>query len=159
MLTADLVRPRLRERDGRLHIHDLPVDHSYWQRTAADLIHIGQQHVSYTQGEWQLAVEMYTGDRTDYDVIRGLAKVLSDAMVFEPLATSLPPAELRQHLFAQGPVFVEPDLFTPTTRSDLITQAAAELELAAEQVEKILYADRPSAYHLVDTGRIGHQWT
>lgn len=152
MLTADLVRPRLRERDGRLQIHDLPAEQPRWQRTAADLIRIGHHHLSRTQGEWQMAVETYAGDRTDYDVIRGLAKVLSDAMVFEPLDTPILPAALRQHLFAQGPVFANPDLFTPTTRSDLIRQAAAELELTAEQIEAILYADRPSAYRLVDCG-------
>lgn len=152
MLTGELVRPRLRERDGRLHIHDLPVEQARWQRTAADLIHISRQHLSHTQGEWQMAVETYAGDRTDYTVIRGLAKVLSDGMDFEPLDTPIPPAALRHHLFVQGPAFAQPDLFRPSTRSDLVQQTAAELKLTVEHLEAILYADRPAAYRLVDTG-------
>ena len=152
MLTADLVRPRLRERDGGLHIHDLAPDQTRWQRTAADLIRICQQHLNQTQGDWQMAVETYAGDRTDYEVIRGLAKVLSDAAVFEPLDTPIAPAALRQQLFVQGPMFDQADLFTPMTRSDLIAQAAVELDLSTEQIEAILYADRPSAYRLIDSG-------
>lgn len=152
MLTGDLVRPRMRNRGGRLVIDWLNLTEPRWQRTADDLITLLQQHTGGTQAAWEQAVETYCGDRTDYIVIRGLAKVLSDGATFTAIESPVDPAEIRQRLFAQGPVFDTPDLFYPHTRADVLSTVATEFGISSEQIERLLYADRPGEYRLSDPG-------
>jgi predicted nuclease of restriction endonuclease-like RecB superfamily len=151
MLTGDLVRPRLRKRGAALQVEWLTAS-GYWQRTAADLIALFGQFTGQPRHVWEAALEAYAGERTDYIVLRGLAKVLCDAATFTPLDTPLPPDELRQHIFAFGPVLAHPDLFHPQTRQDVLQSVAAELDLAPDRVERLLFSDRPAEYLLTDTG-------
>ncbi len=151
MLTADLVRPRLRLRAETLSI-DLLENNKYWQKTASELIRLFAQHVGQSQQAWHAALEAYEGIRTDYILIRGLAKVLEDAATFTPIDSTIEPAALRQRLFAQGPVFAEPILFQPQTRAATLTAAADELSLTTEQIESALFADRPDQFILTDAG-------
>lgn len=152
MLTADLVKPRLRQRGSELSINMLNTRDPYWLQTATDLIALFQQHKGQPQAAWDKALEAYEGERTDYFTIRGLAKVLTDAATFTPLTTPLPVPQLRERLFAHGPVFASPHLFHPQTRDDVIQRAAGEMGIPAEQLEEMLFADRPSAYLLTDAG-------
>jgi predicted nuclease of restriction endonuclease-like RecB superfamily len=78
MLTADLVKPRLQARGDFLHIHMLEPSTQHWQKTAQDLISLFQQHHGKTQSAWAASLMKYEGDRTDYEVIRGLAKVIAE---------------------------------------------------------------------------------
>lgn len=152
MLTGELVRPRLRQRRGQLHVQSVRVDDAHWQQTAADLIAIFEHHVGQSQERLQHALEEYEGYRTDYVIVRGLAKVLSDAATFTPPPTPAPPAELRTRLFARGPVFETSDLLRPRTRGQLLAETAAEYSVSAPQVEHALYADRAAAQLLADPG-------
>jgi uncharacterized protein len=152
MLTGDLVRPRLRSRKGQLQVMMLPVENRYWQQTAAHLIGIFRKHIGRTQADWMSAVEAYEGERTDYIVVRGLAKVLSDSAVFEPVEMPLSPLELRQRLFTYGPVFAQGDLFQPRTRQDVLEATAEEMGIATDDLERLLYADRIGAYILTYPG-------
>src|SRR5579863_7202906 len=127
MLTADLVKPRLRQRGAELYIDMLNTCDSYWLQTATDLIALFRHHAGQTQTTWDRTLESYEGERIDYFTIRGLAKVLTDAATFTPLATSLPAPQLRERLFAHGPIFTSPQLFHPRTRDDVIRSAANEL--------------------------------
>lgn len=156
MLTADLVKPRLRQRGSELFIDMLNTNDPHWTHTATELIALFQKHVGQTQAIWDKALEAYEGERTDYFTIRGLAKVLTDAAAFTPRATPLPASQLRERLFAHGPVFTSPHLFHPQTRNDVIQHAATELSIPPEQMEEMLFADRPAAYLLTDTGP---EWT
>ncbi len=156
MLTGDLVRPRLRNRNGQLQIDMLDGNNRHWLKTADDLIRLFRPLVGQSQRAWDEAVETYEGDRTDYIVIRGLAKVLTDSATFEPISTPIDPAALRQQLFTHGPVFDQPDLFHATTREETLAAVAAETQLEPQILERLLYADRPSAYLLTD---IGTEWT
>ncbi len=156
MLTADLVKPRLRQRGTELYIDMLNTGDPYWLRTATDLIALFQQHAGQTQATWDRALEAYEGERIDYFTIRGLAKVLTDAATFTPLAMSPLAPQLREQLFAHGPVFASPHLFHPRTRIDVIRSAADELGIPPEQIEETLFADRPTAYLLTDAGP---EWT
>ncbi|MBZ0292622.1 MAG: DUF790 family protein [Anaerolineae bacterium] len=156
MLTGDLVRPRLSNVGGKLKIDLLDAEHPRWQHTAADLIALMQQHVGQPQQAWEGALAHYEGDRIDYTVVRGLAKVLSDAATFTPLVTSISPTDLRAYLFQQGPAFERPDLFFPQTRDDIIRDTGQHFGLTAEQVETLLYADRSAAAILNDPGPV---WT
>src|ERR671939_2019173 len=105
MLTADLVRPRLRCTAGELTIALLDEHKRSWLRTASELIALLSRQVGRTQAEWEHAVDAYVGPRVDYVVVRGLAKVLSDAATFTPPPLPLQPDALRERLFAHGPVF------------------------------------------------------
>jgi uncharacterized protein len=156
VLTGDLVRPRLRQGAGLLKVDWLDPTSRHWQRTAADLIVLFGQQVEQTRQIWSHALEQYEGQRTDYIVIRGLAKVLEDAADFHPIDTTVIPTDLRRTLFKRGPVFAQRDLFHPRTRADLITALATELSLTPEQIEAALFADRPAEYLLVNIGQV---WT
>lgn len=151
MLTADLVKPRLRTRGGELRV-ELLADTPAAQQTAAELIALFAACAGQPMRAWHEALERYEGERTDYILLRGLAKVLEAEATFTPLATPLNPADLRRRLFAQGPVFDRPDLFHPQTRQDILAGAAAEFELPVEALETTLYADRPAEYILTDIG-------
>lgn len=152
MLTGDLVRPRLDYRGGALHVDMLAANSTRWRKTAAELIALFQQQVGQTQESWQRALEAYEGSRTDYVVIRGLAKVLSDAAVFTTVATPVAPAELRASIFARGPALTNTTLLYPQKRDLILKEAAAEYGLSSTQAEHLLYADRPAAYVLTDAG-------
>lgn len=152
MLTGDLVRPRMKERNGQLRVQMIDTGSAHWLQSAADLIALLRAHAGQSLETWQSAYEEYEGYRTDYIVLRGLAKVLTDAATFSPPETPLPPAELRTRLFAHGPVFDTPDLLRPHTRADLLAETAAELSVTPETVAGMIYADRPAATLLTDPG-------
>ena len=152
MLTADLVRPRLRCTAGELTIALLDEHKRSWLRTASELIALLRRQVGHTRAEWERAVDAYAGPRVDYVVVRGLAKVLSDAATFTPPPTPLPPAALRERLFAHGPVFPTPQLLHPRPRDEVVTSVSAELGLGVEQIAATLFADRPAASVLQDAG-------
>lgn len=156
MLTGDLVRPRLHQRNGELQVELLDGSDGFWQRSAADLIALFRTHLGKTQAQWEAALAAYEGNRTDYIILRGLAKVLNDGATFAPIATAVTPATLRERLFAYGPVFSTPDLLHHKTRDQVMAEATAELGLSGEQTEGALYADRPAAYMLMDAGPV---WT
>ena len=156
MLTADLVRPKLRLRGSELSIDLLNEGDPHWKQSASDLIALFQSHPGQSLAAWDKALETYIGERIDYVEIRGLAKVLVDAATFMPLETPLPPALLRERLFAHGPVFSAPQLFHQQARYEVVQSAADELDMSPEQVEAALFADRPATYLLSDSGP---QWT
>jgi hypothetical protein len=156
MLTADLVKPRLRLRGSALSIDMLTTSDPHWLQTAADLIALFQQHKGQSQADWESVLEVYEGERLDYVVVRGLAKVLTDAATFTPLATTVRPAQIRERLFSYGPVFSTPQLFQPKTQYEVIQHVADEIGIPSQQVGAMLFADRPATYELNDTGP---EWT
>src|SRR5579884_4506682 len=130
MLTADLVRPKLRLRGSELLIDLLDEHDPYWLQAAKELIDLFRKHLGQSLEAWDKALETYLGDRTDYIVVRGLAKVLTDAATFTPIETPLPPVLLRERVFARGPVFASADIFHPKTRADVLQQIADEHDLS-----------------------------
>ena len=156
MLTGDLVRPRLKQRNGIVKVQWLDPRQQQWRQTASELIDLFSQQRGKPYQVWADALDCYEGVRTDYIVVRGMAKVLEDAAEFQPIATSVIPADLRQRLFAQGPAFTQTDLFHPQTRANLMSQAAAELGTTVDQLEAALFADRLS-HHML-TG-LNEFWT
>jgi uncharacterized protein len=152
MLTSDLIRPRLRIHGSNLRVAMVNEQDPALQQIAQDLIGLFQGHRGQSQAAWEEAARAYEGTNTDYVFIRGLAKVLADAATFEPPATPLPPATLREQVFAYGPVFEKPDLFHPTTRQAVLREVADSLELSAGELDEILFADRGASYRLMDAG-------
>ncbi len=123
MLTGDLIRPRVTTRQGEIVIRWVDVTSAHWLATAADLIERFAGCAGQPRRVWDAALERYIGNSLDYVVMRGLAKVLYDAATFTPRETPLPPSDFRRAVFARGPVFSSPDLFSPHTREELLSDA------------------------------------
>jgi predicted nuclease of restriction endonuclease-like RecB superfamily len=155
MLTADLIRPRLRVNGQEIFTRPVPLDDSTILQTAADLIQLFEAHIGQPRWCLSAALQEYEGDRLDYTLIRGLAKVLSDAATFasEP---PIEPVRLREALFhiaaERSPVVARPDVLHPLQRSTLIAEAAAQLEMNPETLESALYADLLEEQVLTDLG-------
>jgi uncharacterized protein len=152
MLTSELIRPRLRIHGSNLRVEMVHEQDPALQQIAHDLICLFQRHQGQSQAAWEEAVRAYEGASVDYVFIRGLAKVLADAASFKPLTTPLPPATLREQVFAYGPVFEKPDLFHPTTRQEVLREVANAFEPSIEELDEILFADRGASYRLMDPG-------
>jgi len=152
MLTSELVRPKLRVQGTNVSVEMVDEQDCALQETAQELISLFQAHEGRSLEVWEEALEMYEGSRIDYLVIRGLAKVLTDGASFVPLETPLPPAALRERVFARGGVFVNPDIFHTVTRQDVLQEVADELGISLEQIDTMLFADRRVAYCLSHTG-------
>ncbi len=155
MLTADLVRPRIKARGSQLVIDWLAASPKMLA-TADALIALFAAQVGQPRALWDRAFEAYVGTRVDYIVVRGLAKVLEDAATFTPLPLDVDPADVRRYLFSGGLVFDRADLFHLRTRADALHEAARHFDLSVESVERALFADRPAEYVLTDAGQA---WT
>lgn len=159
MLTADLIRPRVRIQGNEIMSKPLALTDQHGLRTAAELIQLFQAHRNRPRRELEAALEEYEGDRLDYPIVRGMAKVLRDAATF---ASDPPvePAALRSALFARaakrGPVAAHPDFLNPLLRETLVREVAETFGLTPTEVERALYADLPEEQVLVDGGP---QWT
>jgi uncharacterized protein len=156
MLTSELIRPRLRIHGSNLRIEMVNEQDPSLQQKAHDLICLFNRHRNQSQAAWEEVVRAYEGTNVDYVFIRGLAKVLTDAAIFKPLSTPLPPTTLREHIFSYGPVFEKPDIFHPTTRQEVLREAADTLELSLGELDEYLFADRGGSYRLMDPGP---EWT
>jgi uncharacterized protein len=159
MLTADLIRPRIRIRGNEITTQPLSRTDPIGRRTAGELIQLFQAHLNQPRRELEAALEEYEGDRLDYPVLRGLAKVLSDAATFanEP---PVDPADLRTTLFARaaerGPIIAHPDLLHAPIRETILSEVAASFGLTPAEVEHTIYADLPKEQLLVE---VGPKWT
>jgi uncharacterized protein len=156
MLTADLIRPRLHARGEKLTVTHIKENDTYWLQTADELVRLFRQYVGQTRQAWDDVLERYEGERTDYIIVRGLAKVLEDDATFTPITTLIDPEALRAKLFTQGPVFARTDLFHPQSRVDTLQAVADEYGFNQDMIEAMLFADRPAAYLMTDAGQA---WT
>lgn len=159
MLTADLIRPRIRTHGNEITTQSLSETDLIGLRTAAELIQLFRAHLNHPRRELEAALEEYEGDRLDYPILRGLAKVLSDVATFanEP---RLEPTELRTALFTRaaerGPIVDHPDLLHPPIRETVLREVAESFGLTPADVENTIYADLPEEQLLVD---LRQPWT
>jgi predicted nuclease of restriction endonuclease-like RecB superfamily len=145
MLTADLAMSY--RRGNRISPRYLQSDDPRHLQTAADLAIIVEQHRGRRRAELERALDEYIGVGTDYKILRGLIKLLTDRCEFET-AGAKDPAEIRRALFtkaaAHHPVVADDQL-----RRRLIAEVAAELECSPEDVVVGLYADLSGNQRLV----------
>jgi predicted nuclease of restriction endonuclease-like RecB superfamily len=152
MLTSDLIRPRLRMTSSSICVEQVSEHDPALLQTASDLTMLFRNHTGLPRSSWEKALDAFIGIRIDYCIIRGLAKVLTDAAVFTPRSTPIPPVTLREQAWAAGPVFRTSGLFHPRTRQEVMEQLASPLELPSEDLPTLLYADRQVNYLLTDPG-------
>ncbi len=152
MLTSDLIKPRLRMQGSRVSVEMVDEHDPSLQQLAIELITLFQQHIGQSQEAWEDALEAYEGARIDYILIRGIAKVLLDNAEFTPTASPLPPTILREKVFSYGPVFQHPDILHKITRQDILQEVSQHLDLAPDQLDTLLFADRHASYRLTTSG-------
>lgn len=152
MLTGDLIRPRLRIAGPSLSVEWVNEQDPDLLQTASDLLLLFRSQVGLARALWEERLEAFIGTRIDYIVIRGLAKVLTDAAIFTPIPTPISPAEIRERVFARGPAFRTSDIFHPQTRQEVIAELATAISVAAGELPGLLYADRQVNYLLTDPG-------
>jgi len=152
MLTSDLIRPRLRMTSSSISVEQVDEHNPTLQQTATDLIALFRKHTGQPRSTWEKALDTFIGTRIDYVIIRGLAKVLTDAAVFTPRSTPIPPVTLREQAWACGPVFRTSGLFHTRVREEVLEQISSPLGLASADLPVLLYADRQINYLLTDPG-------
>lgn len=150
MLKADLIRPRIQVRNGRVSPQLLPVDY-HWLAVADCISGIFQEHIGRSRGILDEALREFEGDSLDYPIIRGLADVLSSRATFDR-EPPVNPAQLRGMLFTQGPAVGKKTLLQAKERPQLIQEAAERLNLSTSQVESALFADLVEEQILQDVG-------
>jgi predicted nuclease of restriction endonuclease-like RecB superfamily len=148
MLTRDLLRARLRNGQIRPQYVDGAMG-----ELATQLVELFTQHQGRPRAVLDAALAERIGERTDFLLYRGLAKLLFDRSVFIVDAKA-EPREVRRRLFeraARGHAAVrEGDaLALPpergTMRASAIAGVASELSLKPEDIEQALYADLEEA--------------
>ncbi len=152
MLTSDLIRPRLRLRGNTVSVALVDLDDPTLLGMAQELIFLFEQQRGQPRIAWEEALDEYEGTRTDYILIRGLAKVLADGAEFTQIETGKPPSVIREQMFSYGPVFRERDLLHTTTRTEVLQRIANDLEMPLEHLDNWMFADRPNAYLLTNAG-------
>src|SRR4030095_2004059 len=141
MLTADLAMSY--RRGNRISPRYLQSDDPRHLQTAADLALIVEQHRGRRRAELERALEEVIGGGTDYKILRGLIKLLTDRCEFET-AGAKDPAEIRRALFTKAAAHLRAERAIITDnelRHRLINEAATELECSPEEVMAGLYAD------------------
>src|ERR1051325_313799 len=138
MLTADLalswqrgeqIRPRYVEPDDEEYL-----------RAAEDLVALFESYEGRTRASLEESLQEYVGTGTDYKILRGLIKLLTDRCEFETSST-VDPTDIRRALFMKArlhhPVIDE------EARARVFTESARELVCDAGALDAALYADLP----------------
>lgn len=139
MLTADLAQSW--HRGNRARPLYIPPDDPDYLRDAAHLIKLFSGHEGRARGELEESLQEYVGTGTDYKIMRGFIKLLTDRCDFET-ACAKDPVELRRALFLRARAH-HPVSQTDGLRLGVIEEAARELACAPEVVANGLYADLP----------------
>ena len=150
MLTSDLLLTR--SRGPYIEPRYVAVEDPALIDLAQALIDVHAEHQGKTRRELQRALDLLAGDRTDYRIQRGLAKLLGDHYCEFHIDSPQPPEELRYAVFtlarAHHPVVRETSLIYPVKREDLLEQVALKHQLSSEDVLAGLYADLPENHQL-----------
>ncbi len=137
MLTSDLA---LNFRRGdKIFPRLIKIDDAGYLRDARILIEIFENFVETTRGELERELEEYIGAGTDYRILRGFIKLLTDRTKF---ATDAPaaPEEIRQKVFLEARKF-QPVLPDSKEQREVLEIVANELDSDAETIFANLYAD------------------
>jgi len=144
MVTLDLLRYRIKD-DCVEPFFITPVPRSKYFRAAESLLQIYRAHVGKTRGELESALDEFTGADVHYKVYRGLAKIVEDNSILEPVVCDSESLRMRflEALVPLRPVVRTPDVIFPTSTEQALEKVAAGMGLSAEDFDKMLYADLP----------------
>ncbi len=145
MLTSDLA-VSLRRGD-KITPRLLKTNDAGYLRDAQILIEIFEEFVGKTRGELEKELEEYVGTGTDYRILRGFIKLLSDRSEFET-ASVAEPVEIRQKVFLEAGKF-QPVLPDSKQKSEVLKTVADEFKTDAETIVSSLYADLSAQQKLI----------
>ena len=142
MLPLDLLRYRIQE-DQIQPRYVNPKNRKY-RAIAKDLIQIYTAHINQTKGALASALADNEAADTNYQVKRGLAKLLEDCSEFT-IQSPVEPEMLREKIFAYAskryPTVTKRDRLHRHTRPKALSKIAAELDVSEETVMEGMYAD------------------
>jgi hypothetical protein len=143
MLTADLAMSW--QRGDRINPRYIDADDEEYLRAAEDLVALFVSHDGRTRAALEESLQEYVGTGTDYRILRGLIKLLTDRCEFE---TSAPaePSEIRRALFLKARE--RHPVVNAETKTELISEAARALSCDTAAVMEGLYADLPGNQRL-----------
>ncbi len=145
MLTSDLAVSY--RRGDKIFPFLIKTDDVRTERDAARLVEIFDEFIGTTRGEIERELEEYIGTGTDYKILRGLIKLLTDRSEFEVDAPA-EPVEIRQKVFLEArkshPVLPESE-----ARNAVLQTTAEEFQSDANAISSNLYADLPAQQHLI----------
>jgi predicted nuclease of restriction endonuclease-like RecB superfamily len=139
MLTADLAQSW--RRGNRVRPLYIPPNDADYLRDAARLIKLFHEHEGYARRELDQSLAEYVGTGTDYKILRGFIKLLTDRCDFET-SSAVAPVEIRRALFRKARAS-HPVTLGDGVRAGVIREAAQELACAPEVIAQGLYADLP----------------
>jgi predicted nuclease of restriction endonuclease-like RecB superfamily len=142
MLTGDLALSWRRGKSTGPRYLDADAN---YLRIADDLIRLFREHEGRRRAALDETLEEYVGSGTDYKILRGLIKLLTDRCVFET-GTSIEPTEIRRALFLKARPYHP---VNPSSREEVIREVAANLECDPEQVMDGMYADLTANQRLI----------
>nr|WP_275040135.1 DUF790 family protein [Natrialba taiwanensis] len=153
MLTADLARSRTTSDAIRPLFID-PADEKY-REAARELIDLFDAHLGEPKGDLEDAIDELTIADTDYKIIQGLAKLLTDECEFEVVA-SVEPREIRRRLFEKAneryPVVRQPTLGEDTQKLEVYGAVADKIGISLEECYRGMYADLEDNKRLIRIG-------
>lgn len=138
MLTSDLAISY--QRGNKINPRYVDADDTGLLQTAEDLLWIVTKHENCKRAALDKALNEYVGVGTDYRILRGMIKLLTDRCKFA-VSAAKEPAEIRQALFFKA---AERHPMNEALRYEAIAMVAEELECSAENVIEGLYADLPA---------------
>jgi hypothetical protein len=137
MLTSDLAINW--RRGDKIFPRLVRTDDAGFLRDAENLIAIFEDFAGRTRAELEAELEEYVGTGTDYRILRGFIKLLTDRCEFETSALA-EPEEIRRKVFLAARKF-QPVLPASAQREEVLRTVAEEFETDAETVYANLYAD------------------
>jgi len=153
VLTADLARSRCS--DGQIRPSFIDPDEHRYRETAKELIGIFERHLGEPKGELEDTIDELTVSDTDYKIVQGLAKLLTDECEFEVIAP-VEPREIRQELFevsnGNQPIVRQPTLGDDTNSLWVYSTVADRLGISLEECYRGMYADLEENKRLVRFG-------
>src|SRR5918997_725971 len=147
MLTADLAISW--QRGEQIRPRQLAAKDPRHLQTAADLVAIFEAHAGRGRRELDEALGEYVGTGTDYRVLRGLIKLLTDRCRFET-DVAVEPAEIRRALFLKARERHPVAGADGAARAAVAAEVAPALGCDAETALKSMYADLPAEQRLLE---------
>lgn len=145
MLTSDLA---INFRRGeKISPRLIKTDDAGYTRDAEVLIEIFEEFHGKTRGELERELDEYIGTGTDFRILRGLIKLLTDRCEFETSSVA-EPSEIRQKVFLEArkyqPVFPDSE-----NKAKVLQTVADELNTNSDTIFDNLYADLSAQQRLV----------
>ncbi|MCU1290832.1 MAG: hypothetical protein JWN60_3061 [Acidobacteria bacterium] len=145
MLTSDLAMNW--RRGDKIHPRLIKTDNANYLRDAEVLIEIFNDFQGETRGALSNELEEYVGTGTDYRILRGFIKLLTDRCEFET-SSAAEPSEIRRALFLEARKF-QPVLPGSERRKAVLETIAAEFSIDAETILSSVYADLSAQQKLI----------